>query len=67
MLALATRVAALATLCVALLPDGLAALQPTVTLGNAARSGVTMPLMGIGTGGYGRYYHNDSEVTEGTA
>ncbi|EGD83004.1 hypothetical protein PTSG_03640 [Salpingoeca rosetta] len=37
---------------------------PSVPLYNAARHGVMMPVTGLGTGSYGSYYHNETEVED---
>eukprot|EP01147_Barroeca_monosierra_P004428 gene4428-8541_t len=37
---------------------------PIVKLHNAARPGTMMPVVGLGTGSYGSYYKNDSDVEE---
>lgn len=61
----APAMSAIAVLALASLLLRTQAAQPSVGLQNAAVAGLRMPAIGIGTGGYGRYYANDSEVSEG--
>lgn len=59
---------ALAAVLLAAVAGGAAAAQgqPWVPLSNAAVPGLRMPTVGLGTGAYGFYWKNDSEVMQAT-